>query len=172
MALRATRRVGYIPVVGESGFNKTSAMADRQRGMSLVEVLVTLVSTSVGLLGIAALQLVSMRSNQDAFARVQAASLAGSMLDRIRINRSGFDGHEYDHIAFNATGMAQKRSGADLGEWQAEIDRALPGDTSVAAGAIERSPGTDIVTVTVRWSAQAGNTETARVSTLVVRTEI
>ena len=56
-------------------------------GMTLIEVLVTLVIISVGLLGIAALQLTTVRNNYDAFVRAQAAMLASDMLDRMRANR-------------------------------------------------------------------------------------
>ena len=81
--------------------------------MSLVEVLVTLVSTSVGLLGIAALQLTTVRNAQEANARLQATTLAGSMLDRIRTNPGGFQNGEYD-VTFNHRGSGGGRSESDV----------------------------------------------------------
>lgn len=146
----------------------------KHAGMSLVEVLVTLVSSSVGLLGIAALQLVSLRNNQEAYVRLQASSLASSMLDRIRTNQRGFLDDEYSNVVFNATGATNTRSGADLVAWQSEIDQTLPGGADTAAGAIERVPGANVVTVTIRWGGQS-NRPTSRdtaAGTLKVRTEI
>lgn len=126
----------------------------RVRGMTLVEMLVTLVSASVGLLGIAALQLVSLRSNQEAYLRLQASALADSILDRIRANPKGFIDAEYDNIVFNGTGTAGTRAGTDLKAWQAEVDRLLPGGANAAAGAIRRKPSSNVVTITIRWGKQ------------------
>jgi type IV pilus assembly protein PilV len=56
------------------------------RGFSLVEALVALVVMSIGLLGIAALYVESLRSGTSALLRSQAVSLAGDMADRIRAN--------------------------------------------------------------------------------------
>lgn len=58
-----------------------------QRGFSLVEVLVALVVMSIGMLGIAALYIESMKSNRGAVLRTQAVALAYDMADRIRANR-------------------------------------------------------------------------------------
>lgn len=53
----------------------------------MIEVLITLVIVSFGLLGAGALQLMSLQVNQNANQRSQAAMLAGSVLDAIRVNR-------------------------------------------------------------------------------------
>src|SRR6185503_2164519 len=50
-----------------------------QTGMTLVEVLVTLVLISVGLLGVAALQLTTLKNNQESYVRSQAAMLAADI---------------------------------------------------------------------------------------------
>jgi type IV pilus assembly protein PilV len=49
------------------------------RGFTLVEVLVTLLVLSIGLLGIAKLLLVSSRANDSAYMRTQATALAYSL---------------------------------------------------------------------------------------------
>ena len=51
-------------------------------GFTLVEVLVTLVILSVGLLGIAALQTASLRNNLDSAMRSQASLLAADIAVR------------------------------------------------------------------------------------------
>lgn len=60
----------------------------RQRGTTLIEVLITLVVLSIGLLGLAALQAISLRANQTAYYRTQATSLAYEITDHARANRS------------------------------------------------------------------------------------
>jgi type IV pilus assembly protein PilV len=58
----------------------------RTRGFTLVEVLVSLVVLSIGLLGIAKLMLFSSHSNDSAYLRSQASDLAYQMLDNMRAN--------------------------------------------------------------------------------------
>lgn len=56
------------------------------RGISLIEVLVSLVILSLGVLAVVALQLVSKRNNADAGQRTIAAQLAYDMIERMRAN--------------------------------------------------------------------------------------
>lgn len=58
----------------------------RQIGFSLVEVLVTLIVTSVALLSSATLQLQSKRSMFDSAQRTTAAHLANDLFSRMRAN--------------------------------------------------------------------------------------
>jgi type IV pilus assembly protein PilV len=60
----------------------------RSRGVSLIEVLVSLVILSLGVLAVVALQLVSKRNNADAGQRTIAAQLAYDMAERMRANAS------------------------------------------------------------------------------------
>jgi type IV pilus assembly protein PilV len=59
----------------------------RSGGFTLVEVLVSLVILAIGLLGIAKLMLFSSHSNDSAYLRSQATSLAYEILDDMRANR-------------------------------------------------------------------------------------
>lgn len=60
---------------------------DRDGGFTLIEVLVSLVVLSIGLLGIAKLVLFSSRANDSAYLRSQATELAYEILDNMRSNR-------------------------------------------------------------------------------------
>lgn len=126
----------------------------RQSGMTLIEVLVTLVIVSVGLLGIAALQLTTLKGNQEAYVRSQASVLASYIIDRIRANQQGFVAGNYDNIPMDGTGVAGTTANADLIRWQAEIDRLLPGGAAVSGGSIARGVGVgnNTITVTIQWS--------------------
>jgi type IV pilus assembly protein PilV len=56
-------------------------------GFTLIEVLISLVVLSLGLLGLAALQATSLRANQGAYYRGQAAQFAYNIADRMRANK-------------------------------------------------------------------------------------
>lgn len=62
--------------------------APRQRGTTLIEVLVTILVMSIGLLGLAALQGFSLQAGQGAYYRTQATNLAYEVSDFARVNRS------------------------------------------------------------------------------------
>lgn len=68
----------------------------RSRGFTLIEVLVSLVVLSIGLLGTAKLMLFSSRANDSAYLRTQATALAYEMLDNIRANRQQAINGSYD----------------------------------------------------------------------------
>ncbi|GAB6041026.1 type IV pilus modification protein PilV [Endothiovibrio diazotrophicus] len=58
--------------------------ANRSRGFTLLEVLVALLVLSVGLLGLANLQILGLRSTQGAFLRSQATLLAEELAEKMR----------------------------------------------------------------------------------------
>lgn len=61
---------------------------NNHRGFSLLEVLVALTIFSIGLIGLAGLLIVSVKTNHSAYLRSQASFLAQSMADRMRANSS------------------------------------------------------------------------------------
>jgi type IV pilus assembly protein PilV len=144
----------------------------RATGMTLAEVLVTLLLVSTGLLGIAALQLTSLKSNQEAHVRVQATTLAADILDRMRANSNAARSGAYN-VAFNGTGAAGTLAGIDLAAWQAQIDAVLPGGTDNAAGMVQVD-GNNIATVTIRWGQRADRAtmQEDELVTFVTRSEI
>ena len=60
-------------------------------GFSLLEVLITVVIVSIGLLGLAGLQATGLQNNQKAYHRSQATVLAYDLTDRIRANTVSID---------------------------------------------------------------------------------
>ncbi len=61
----------------------------KQKGVSLLEVLIAVLVLSVGLLGLGGLQLHALKSSNDAHFRSVASLLAADLGDRIRINPEG-----------------------------------------------------------------------------------
>jgi type IV pilus assembly protein PilV len=60
----------------------------RHGGFTLIEVLVSVLVISIGLLGVARLVLAAVKANDSAYFRGQAAALAYSILDDMRANRA------------------------------------------------------------------------------------
>lgn len=114
------------------------------RGITLVEVLVSVLILAIGLLGLAGLQTQSLNFNHSAYLRSQATVLAYDMIDRMRANRDVALSGSYD-IAYGADGSGGTVAGDDLVAWKDTLDRFLPeGD-----GRVFRTGG-DVV-VEVRW---------------------
>lgn len=57
-----------------------------QRGLTMIEVLITVVILAIGMLSMGALQLMSKRSNFEAAQRTTATFLAHDILERMRVN--------------------------------------------------------------------------------------
>ena len=68
------------------------------RGFTLVEALVAMVVLSIGMLGIAALGIESLRASRAALVRTEAVTLATDMADRVRSNRDAeHPDRQHDH---------------------------------------------------------------------------
>ena len=61
------------------------------RGISLIEVMVSVLVLAVGLLGIAAMQALALRNGQGSLESTQAVMATNSMLEAIRANRTQAD---------------------------------------------------------------------------------
>ncbi len=61
----------------------------RVRGFSMIELLVAVLVMGIGVLGVSALQMVSLQNNRGALQRAEAVQLAYDMMDRVRANPAG-----------------------------------------------------------------------------------
>lgn len=102
-----------------------------QRGLTLIEILVTLLVLAVGLMGLAALQGFSLQAGQISYLRTQATNFAYEVADHARANRS----------IVEASGSIPN---ADF--WNDRVSDLLPGGSVVVA----TNPAG--ITVTVSWT--------------------
>jgi len=126
----------------------------RLRGFTLLEVLIALVVLSIGLLGIAALQGVGLRSSHGAQLASQAGLLAYDMADRIRANPRTLDtynGRSTDEIDCEQALPTAPLEAADLAEWACTVETLLPGGAGSIVGVQDGITGVITYTITVEW---------------------
>ena len=74
------------------------------QGFSLFEVLITVVVVGIGLLGLAGLQFAGLRASNSANQHTIAAQLAQDVIERIRANRAGAQGGNYNNVTLDSNG--------------------------------------------------------------------
>jgi type IV pilus assembly protein PilV len=135
----------------------------RDGGFTLVEILVTLLIASIGLLGIAALHSFSLRNNYDALMRSHASALASDIADRMRANADEVNAVSDYWLVFGQTKTVTPGSSqalADVVEWEETLGEQLPnGD-----GQIQFNAATRVVSISVRWG-ERGTDMTFRTDT-------
>jgi type IV pilus assembly protein PilV len=153
-------------------------MINKKKGFTLVEVLITVVILALGLLGLAGLQISSLRDNLSAEHRAKAAQLAYDMADRMRSNTNRGNLPQLDDyknlaasentacvsvpvIGCTATEQAQH----DKFEWEREIANALP----AGQGSIDVSVG--VYSITVAWDDDRNGVLNASDAAFVARFE-
>lgn len=124
-----------------------------ERGFTLVEALVALLVLSIGLLGVAGLQLTALRNNNSASYRSQATYLAYDIADRMRANRADALSGNYNLAMDDAPAADPSvRADLDLAAWIAMLEATLPaGD-----GSIDVDEAENTVTITIQWDDTKG----------------
>jgi type IV pilus assembly protein PilV len=129
-----------------SARNSNYQCRSKQSGTTLMEVLVSLLVLSFGMLGMAGVQGVSLRGNQAAYYRTMATTLSTDIVERMRANLAAVDAGSYDDIAgaatancFTATGCTGAQMAAqDVLDWTASVAAALP--LGAAAVCLDSTP--------------------------------
>lgn len=108
----------------------------KQRGFSLVEVLIALIIMSVGMLGIAGLYVQSMQAGRTSMFRHQAVTLAGDVADRIRANPTAGIAYEGAGVDFNCVAAGidcneVEMASTDILQWAQQADESLPNGTVI-----------------------------------------
>ncbi len=100
-----------------------SAAPRHQAGVGLIEVLVAVLVLSIGFIGVAALQAMSLSTNNNAMARSMATVSSYSILDVMRVDRTAAKAGDYNKtVAGNAcpaTGATLAKS--QLNKWCAQL---------------------------------------------------
>ena len=78
---------------------KLSRTHQRHSGFTMIEVLITIVVVSIGLLGLAGLQISGLRANMSSEDRSKATLLASDIAERMRTNPLGVAANQYANIS-------------------------------------------------------------------------
>ncbi|MHB0777334.1 type IV pilus modification protein PilV [Halomonas sp. WWR20] len=130
----------------------------RQAGVSLIESLIALLLISIALLGVAALQLTTLRDARDARWRIEAVSLAAGLLERVRASPNNVAGFA---VASGDTQAAACGSDADIcnsvADWLNAVSTQLP--HGLAAVTVNGANGVYHVTISLQWRQAAPSNE-------------
>lgn len=143
-----------------------------QAGMTLVEVMITLVVISAGLLGTLKGLYQSLTDLNASYQRTAAVQKAAEMVERLRANRQGALAGDFDGGGSSAPqSCSAPDAGADskahaqyrLCLWRRDLGNAL----SLGQGSVETADGKTLITVT--WSqprSQGGKAESHSIKVL------
>jgi len=134
-------------------------------GFTMIEVLITMIILSIGLLGLAGMQANGLKSNHLAYVRSQATLQAYDMSDRMRANMAGVNAGNYNNIDTSTitgtqpdcetgTCIPTDLAKYDANTWKTNLAGNLPkgqGKVAMAAG---------ITTITVMWDDDKEGTGT------------
>jgi len=114
---------------------------NQQGGVTLIEILVSIVIVCFGLLGVAGLITTGLKSTQSSQFRTQASFLAYDIAEKMRINRDEALAGQYKTAvtATNAIALADKAA------WQASVG-ALPSGVGTVT-----MPSVNTYEITIQW---------------------
>ena len=137
----------------------------KQKGSSLIEVLVTLTIMAVGLLGLASMQMISLKNINNSQFRTLATAYAYDMAERMRANREGVEDGNYDAIDTSTAvdpgcGTASSCSVAELAKsdafkWSETITQGVvSGGLPTGGGSVTRVAGSNTYNIKISWVEQ------------------
>ena len=129
---------------------------ERQAGLGMIEALVAMVIISLGLLGIAALQLSSLKQSSSAQWHSQAVWYSYEITDRIAANRGAFA--DYIGIdtnnAYQMDCMTNNCTAIQMVEADAQIWKEMVGNLPEGRGVIT-SPANQVLQIAIMWKEDA-----------------
>ncbi len=122
-----------------------------QRGTTLIEVLISMLLLSVGLLGMVGLKAAALKYTGQSNARATASMHAADMMDRLRANPVRAAAGQYN-LAIDAAAPATPATVAevDLAQWRQRITESLPGGSGSVIVAADST-----VRLVLRWTERA-----------------
>ena len=152
-----------------------ASVLSRQRGFSLLEVLVAVLILSIGLLGLAGLQTTSLQMNHSAHYASQAQFYAQEIVEAMRANPTAAKQGAYNISMGTDAPGGSSVADQDLRRWRNGISTTLPMEGDATGGSVQLNSSGDTHRVVVRiawldarWEEDDGD----RIRTITVRTEL
>ena len=136
------------------------------QGMSMIEVLVSVMVLGVGLLGIAAMQSIALRGGQGSLESSQAVMATNSIIEAMRANRANAAAYVYDGTTScgSTPAAGTTLASSDLNYWVSSLKTTI-GSAASTCGKIV-SLGGNSYRVTVQWDdSRAGGAATKTIVT-------
>ncbi len=146
--------------------NKLLTCLNQARGFTLIEVLIAMLVLSIGIMGVAGMQVTALKSLQSSHSYGMAALLANDIADRMWVNQAQVLANAYNHTAAdnnppdcvaNTCSTAQMAA-YDISQWQQQMkgyttadDTVVPAMLPLSSGAVARVGTTTSFTISVRW---------------------
>lgn len=134
-----------------------------QRGATLIEVLVAVIIMAIGMLGMAAMQSITLRNSQGAMERTQAVVQTYTILDAMRANLTAARNGQYNMAMPSGNACAVPPAGSTLVDrdknfWITSLQNTLGPSACGSVSCADR-----VCTITVRWDdSRASGGETAQ----------
>lgn len=141
-------------------------MLKQRLGFTLIEVLMALLIMAIGLLGLANLQIISLKNSQSAYNRSQATLIAYDVIDRMRLNSTVTQFYLTTLVGTQLTAIQTQCSQCrdlnaactptqiailDLCEWQLQLSKLPLG----AIGSIHKN--NELFELSIVWYDHANN---------------
>lgn len=126
---------------------------NNEQGFTLIEILVSVLILSLGVLGLIAMESLALKNNLSAYHRSQATILAYDLVDKMRANPAGFRSGGYDSLVgvdygsdcinFSSSATprgcnAQQIAQQDIYHWLQSVADVLPaGSAALSSGTIQ-----------------------------------
>lgn len=137
-----------------------------QSGVSMIEVLITILVSVIGLFSAMQLQLTAVSNTHSSYFRSQAAVLTNGLVDQMRANPTGAIAGNYDISLSGSAPSGASVEATDLARWRADIVATMPGATSSVACVT----ATRVCNLVVQWDDSRGlNGQGAEQFTLTLR---
>lgn len=145
-------------------------------GMTLLEVLISVVILAISLLGIASMLMVSNKANNSSYAKLQAVQAVYDIFDRIRANSEAALSGSYNISNIGSNGYPTSVSSPsvlcnasvcnpsqlaqyDTWYWLTRVVSQLPNGSGSVTSALSGVAGNTVITVTVQWDDSKAQNE-------------
>lgn len=146
-------------------------MCRNQRGLSMIEILITILIVAIGFLGVAGMQLLNLKTVNNTQFRSMATLHAYDMAERMRSNRASVLAGLYEISDADATSTTAtctscnptQMAAVDANQWKTQIrnkDTAAITDLPNGKGKVEQVAGTSFYDITVSWKEQSRDSGT------------